>query len=153
MTAAVASCPVRSLDPAPLDFLCPGIDPETVEQFDVCERSRAPPGCVCVNSLDVALQLLPAAHGPVVSMEGRLHQWSHHASHRGFVPAAVSLAVVLHAQPAPPRTDENRLSKQEQTEPSVITSEDRRGYSESNDEERCQIHIQFNSTEDPSSSL
>lgn len=54
-----------------------------------------------MDSLDVSLELLSAAHWPVVPMEGRLHQWSHHASHCRFVPAAVALAVVLHAQPAP----------------------------------------------------
>lgn len=53
-----------------------------------------------MDSLDVSLQLLSAAHGPVVPMEGRLHQRRHDAAHRRLVPAAVSLAVVLHAQPA-----------------------------------------------------
>lgn len=57
------------------------------------------------NSLDVALQFLPAAHGPVVSMKRRLHKRSHHASHRRFISAAVPLAVVLHAQPVPTQTD------------------------------------------------
>lgn len=63
-----------------------------------------------MNSLDVSLQLLSAAHGPVVSVEGRLHQRSHHASHCGFISAAVALAIVLHAQPAPTRTDSEAQS-------------------------------------------
>lgn len=36
----------------------------------------------------------------MVAVEGRLHQRSHHAAHRGLVAAAVALPVVLHAQPA-----------------------------------------------------
>lgn len=51
-------------------------------------------------SLDVSLQLLAAAHGPVVAVEGCLHQRSHDAAHGGLVSTAVALAVVLHAQPA-----------------------------------------------------
>ncbi len=54
-----------------------------------------------MNLLDVSFQLLSTAHGPVVSMKGRLHQRSHHASHRCFVPAAVALTIMLHAQTAP----------------------------------------------------
>lgn len=66
-----------------------------------------------MNSLDVSLQLLSTTHGPVVSMEGRLHQRSHHASHRRFVPAAVALAIVLHAQPAPTRTDKQTFKNRD----------------------------------------
>lgn len=64
-----------------------------------------------MDSLDVSFQLLSAAHGPVVSMEGCLHQWSHHASHRRFVSAAVALAIVLHAQPIPKERHEEILIK------------------------------------------
>lgn len=60
------------------------------------------------DSPDVSLQLLAAAHGPVVPVEGRLHQRRHHAAHRRLVPAAVALAVVLHAQPVARETPVRR---------------------------------------------
>lgn len=63
-----------------------------------------------MNSLDVSLQLLSTAHGPVVSMEGRLHQRSHNTPHRCFIPAAVALTVMLHAQPAPTGTDKRQAN-------------------------------------------
>lgn len=66
---------------------------------------------VNMNSQDVSLQLLSAAHRPVVPVEGRLHQRSHHTSHRCFVSAAVTLTVVLHAQPAPTSRDKQIFTK------------------------------------------
>lgn len=74
-------------------------------------RSTGPPpirGLMNQDSPDVSLQLLAAAHGPVVPVEGRLHQRRHHAAHRRLVPAAVALAVVLHAQPVARETPVRR---------------------------------------------
>lgn len=62
---------------------------------------------ISINSLDVSLQFLSAAHGPVVSMEGRLYQRSHHASHGSFIPAAVALSVMFHSQTVPKRTEKH----------------------------------------------
>lgn len=50
---------------------------------------------ICVY---VSPQLLPAAHGPVVSVEGCLHQGSHHAAHGCLIATAVSLAIMFHTQ-------------------------------------------------------
>lgn len=47
--------------------------------------------------LDVAVELLLAAAGPVVAVEGGLDQRCHDAPHAGLIGAAVALAVVLHA--------------------------------------------------------
>lgn len=51
-----------------------------------------------VIGMDVSPQLLAAAAGPVVAVEGRLHQRGHDAAQGRLVPAPVALAVVLHAQ-------------------------------------------------------
>lgn len=48
-------------------------------------------------SLEVAVQLLLAAAGPVEAVEGSLHQGGHDAAQPDLVPAAVPLAVVLHS--------------------------------------------------------
>ena len=53
--------------------------------------------------LDVSVQLLFAAAGPVVPMESGLHQGGHDAAHAGLVRTPVALAVVLHPQPVGPR--------------------------------------------------
>lgn len=48
-------------------------------------------------SLEVAVQLLLAAAGPVEAVEGSLHQGGHDAAQPDLVPAAVPLPVVLHS--------------------------------------------------------
>lgn len=60
------------------------------------------------DSLDVSLQFLSAAHGPVVSMEGCLYQRSHHASHGSFIATAVALAVMFHSQTVHKDTEKNK---------------------------------------------
>lgn len=47
--------------------------------------------------LNVAVELLLAAAGPVVAVEGSLDQGCHDAPHAGLIGTAVALAVVLHA--------------------------------------------------------
>lgn len=49
--------------------------------------------------LYVSLELLAAASGPVVAMEGSLHQGSHNAPHGRLIPTPVPLPIVLHSQP------------------------------------------------------
>lgn len=51
-----------------------------------------------VVGMDVSLQLLAAAPGPVVAMKRGLHQGSHDAPHSGLIAAPVALSVVLHSQ-------------------------------------------------------
>lgn len=51
------------------------------------------------NLLYVAVELLLAAAGPVVAVEGSLDQWGHDAAHTGLISTAVALAIMLHAQP------------------------------------------------------
>lgn len=50
-------------------------------------------------SLDVSVELLLAAAGPVVAVKRGLDQWSHDAAHTGLIRAAVPLAIMLHSQP------------------------------------------------------
>lgn len=57
-------------------------------------------GAEGMNSLNVSPQLLTAAHGPVVLVEGCLHQRGHHAPHRRLIAAPIPLTIVFHAQPA-----------------------------------------------------
>lgn len=55
------------------------------------------PLLVKIDLLDVAIELLLAAAGPVVAVEGSLDQRCHDAPHAGLISAAVALAIVLHA--------------------------------------------------------
>lgn len=48
-------------------------------------------------SLEVSIQLLLAAAGPVEAVEGSLHKWGHDAPQADLVPTSVSLAIMLHA--------------------------------------------------------
>lgn len=63
----------------------------------VCGKKRMSSECSERDVLDVSIELLFAAAGPVVAMEGRLNQRSHDAAHAGLISAAVALAVMLHA--------------------------------------------------------
>lgn len=63
----------------------------------VCEKKRMSSECQEHDVLDVSIELLFAAAGPVVAMESRLNQRSHDAAHAGLISAAVALAVMLHA--------------------------------------------------------
>lgn len=47
--------------------------------------------------LYVSFEFLATAPGPMVSMESRLHQRSHDASHGRFIPTSVPLSVMLHS--------------------------------------------------------
>lgn len=49
--------------------------------------------------LDVSVELLFAAAGPMVAVKRGLDQRSHDAAHTGLIRAAVSLAIMLHSQP------------------------------------------------------
>lgn len=49
--------------------------------------------------LDVSLQFLATAPGPVVTMKCCLHQGGHDTPHSGLITTPVALAVVLHSQP------------------------------------------------------
>lgn len=55
------------------------------------------PLLVKTDLLNVAVELLLAAAGPVVAMEGRLDQWCHDAPHAGLISTAIALAIMLHA--------------------------------------------------------
>lgn len=57
-------------------------------------------GCTREALLDVSPELLAAAAGPMVAVEGSLHQGGHDTAHRRLVPTSVPLPIVLHAQPA-----------------------------------------------------
>ena len=50
--------------------------------------------------LEELLQLLVAAAGPVEAVEGSLYQRSHDAAQRDLVSTVITLAVMLHTQPA-----------------------------------------------------
>lgn len=65
------------------------------------------PVCVCV-SLKVASKLLHATSGPMKTVEGSLHQWSHDAAHVHLVSTAVPLAIVLHPQPGHKERERDR---------------------------------------------
>ncbi len=60
-------------------------------------------------SLDVSVELLLAAAGPVVAVKRGLDQRSHDAAHTGLIRAAVPLTIMLHSQPATSNTVSKRL--------------------------------------------
>lgn len=71
---------------------------DTAQSKSICLRKkRMSSECWEHDVLDVSIELLFAAAGPVVAMESRLNQRSHDAAHAGLISAAVALAVMLHA--------------------------------------------------------
>lgn len=62
-----------------------------------CRLKGEHPLLIKIDLLNVAVELLLAAAGPVVAVEGGLDQRCHDAPHAGLISAAVALAVVFHA--------------------------------------------------------
>lgn len=50
------------------------------------------------NVLNVSVELLFAATGPVVTMKSCLDEWRHDAAHTGLVSTTVPLTIMLHTQ-------------------------------------------------------
>jgi len=63
-----------------------------------------------LNSLQILVQLPPAAPGPVVTIEGGLDPRRHDAAQRYIISTVIGLTVMLHTQPEDGRIDNERTS-------------------------------------------